>query len=213
MKKIIRLTESDLHRIVKETVNRILENELQQNETYNYPLGTVGVEYKNGEPFYLVNNPYEYVKQNGLGVKTMYKVGQIKARPSQEGQMNKGTVLDGGFEERGEYMENANSMIVRNPRGEEYQVPIDEFNRKYTLVKGSAPDENGYMTYNTFDKRQISTPVKHNVCVDMSKFWGPGQKQYGRAGDAHFVNPQDEGSYLIGDKELNDTHTTIPNNI
>jgi hypothetical protein len=73
MKKIIRLTENDLHKIVKESVNKILENEVQQNETYNYPLGTVGIEYKNGEPFYLVSNPYEYVKQNGLGVKTMYK--------------------------------------------------------------------------------------------------------------------------------------------
>ena len=57
-KKLIRLTESDLHRIVKESVKRIFEN-----ENFNYPPGVVGVEYKNGEPFYQINNPYEYVKQ------------------------------------------------------------------------------------------------------------------------------------------------------
>ena len=56
MKKIIRLTENDLHKIVKESVNRVLENELQPNETYNYPLGTVGVEYKKGTIYLLTPN-------------------------------------------------------------------------------------------------------------------------------------------------------------
>lgn len=199
MKKRIRLTETYLHNIIMESVVKVLNEDMEGN----LPPGTSGID-ENG--FYLVTNPMEYVKGNGLGIGIMYKVGKIKARPSVEGQANQGTVLDGGFVERGGYTENANSMIVRNPKGEEYQVPIDEFNRKYTPVDGAVPDADGYMTYNAFDKREISSPVKHNVCIDMSEFWGPGQKQYGRAGDAHFVNPRQPGSYLIGDSELRSTH-------
>lgn len=151
----------------------------------------------------------DYHKKQGLGGETMYKVGQVQARPSVAGRQNAGTNLEGGFAEREGYVENGDSMIVRNPRGEEYQVPKGEFDRKYTLAPGGQPDAEGWQTYNAFDKRQISGAVKHNLVKDMPN-WGPGQKQFARKGDAHFVNPDSDDTYFIGDKELGDTHTANP---
>lgn len=159
------------------------------------------------QTYYPVSDANRYAQANNLQDKTMYKVGQIQARPSVSGRQNNGTRLDGGFAEREGYIENGNSMIVRNPKGEEYQVPYEEFIRKYALVPGSQPDENGYQTYYVLDKRQISSPIKHNIALDKSRDWGPGQKQFGRKGDAHFVN----NDYLIGDPELRSTHTENPN--
>ena len=126
MKRKFRINEKALKKIIKESVKRVLR---ENNE--NFPPGTNGVD---NDGFYFVPNPTEYCRLNGLKTTTMYKVGQIKARPSVQGRENQGTVLGGGFAERGKYTENGNSMIVRNPKGEEYQVPMEEFNRKYLRI-------------------------------------------------------------------------------
>ena len=160
---------------------------------------------RDGMTFYPVTNTQEYVQRYGLSVQPMYKVGQVQARPAVQGRQHTGTRLEGGFQERDAFAENADAMIVRNPRGEEYQVPMEEFRRKYKPAQGSQPDPNGYQTYNVFDERMVSSPIKHNLYKEMPN-WGPGQKQFARAGDGHIVNPQNEDSYFIGDKELHDTH-------
>ena len=206
-KRKITLTENQLEKIVKQSFNKILM-ESQYPDEQQEGEGPIN---RDGVTYYPIGNTRDYVQQNNLQKTVMYKVGKIKARPSVSGRQNQGTNLEGGFAERDAYVENGNSMIVRNPRGEEYQVPMEEFQRKYTLDQNSEPDEDGYRTYNAFDKRIISSPVKHNVYKDMSQYWGPGQKQFGRAGDAHIVNPDNDDSYFIGDKELHDTHVLNPN--
>ena len=193
-----------------EFVNDVIFDRNNIDESVEYEFEGEPIKH-DGVVYYPIGDTSEYVKKNGLTKTVMYKVGKVKARPSVKGKRNKGTNLEDGFAERDEYIEDGESMIVRNPRGEEYQVPKDEFAKKYTLEKGSEPDEEGYRVYNAFDKRVITSPIKHNLYKDMSEFWGEGQKQFGRKGDAHIVNPDDDGSYFIGDKELNDTHTKNPN--
>ena len=52
MKKIIRLTESDLHRIVKESVNKILSEAKKKGYTYDPTDGRYYDEYGNAEDDY-----------------------------------------------------------------------------------------------------------------------------------------------------------------
>lgn len=206
-KQVIKLNEKQLKRVVSDSVRNILFEGNIDNEA-NSNGGPIN---RDGVVYYPIGNTSEYVRKNNLQTSVMYKVGKVKARPAVNGRQNHGTNLEGGFAERDGYVENGDSMIVRNPRGEEYQVPNAEFARKYTLDPNSQPDAEGYRVYNAFDKRIVSSPVKHNVYKDMSAYWGPGQKQFGRAGDAHIVNPDNDDSYFIGDKELKDTHVSNPN--
>lgn len=158
------------------------------------------------QTYYPANNLKGYADANNLGSDTMYKVGKVQARPSVAGRQNQGTVLN-GFKEREGYTEKGNgAMIVRNPKGEEYEVPGEEFAKKYTHA-GGEPDENGYSTYNVFNQRQVSAPVKNNLYKNMPN-WGKGQKQFARKGDAHIVNPSSNDSYFIGNNELKSTHVS-----
>ena len=62
MKKVIRLTEGDLHRIVKESVNRIL-NEIGDTERGQYALGALAKrKQQRGETF---DNDYDGHDYNG----------------------------------------------------------------------------------------------------------------------------------------------------
>ena len=200
--------ESKLRGVVRECVKTAVFE--AQNANGGNAGGLQPIE-RDGVTYYPVTNTQEYVQKYGLTVQPMYKVGTVQARPAVNGRQNAGTRLEGGFQERDAYTENANAMIVKNPRGEEYQVPIDEFNRKYKLAKGSQPDQNGYQTYNVYDERMISSPIKHDLYKEMPN-WGPGQKQFARAGDGHIVNPQNSDSYFIADRELKDTHVAKQTN-
>ena len=61
MKQRIRLTESEFHRIVKESVNRLI-NEI--NEAY----------------FKQVDNLRDYILQNGLQMRPVYKFQRVNAQ-------------------------------------------------------------------------------------------------------------------------------------
>lgn len=73
MKRTIRLTESDLHRIVKETVNRILSEERRGDDEYvkgpdGYSRYYINHKDRTVSPihgYYSSNEPKEYAKRHG----------------------------------------------------------------------------------------------------------------------------------------------------
>jgi hypothetical protein len=204
-KNIIKLTENELRKLVTETV-QIMLTEKHRASGLGKGKRIFRKEGGKKQTYYPMNDTGKYADAQGLGSNPMNKVGKIKARPSVAGRQNDGTVLDSGFNERDGYTETEGGMVVRNPKGEEYQIPTRaEFDRKYTPVPGSQPDAEGYSEYNSFDRRNISDPVKHNVYKNMPN-WGKGQKQFAQANNGHIVNPGTDDSYFIGDEELKSTH-------
>ena len=97
-KQIIRLTESDLHRIVKESVNRVL-NEIGDTERGQYKLGALARrKQQRGETF---DNDYDGYNYDGVfnddDVKHYARSKRNYARNSDKMRQKMGNAFDKGF--------------------------------------------------------------------------------------------------------------------
>ena len=106
MKKLVRLTESDLHRIVKESVNMILETEFKQVDNLNDYIQQNNLQMKPASKFQRVNaqsgKSYinQYGKQNGMDKRQI-------GRMVRKGGAPLSTVAGDGTQE-------TNNMVTKN---------------------------------------------------------------------------------------------------
>ena len=134
MKKIVRLTESELKHLIRESVNRLMEDEFRQ-----------------------VPNLGDYVKQQGLSFRQASKFQRINARPAKPGEQIQTIASDGVAETTNVAKEG--DWIVNNVSNPENQWIIDgaTFQKKYVPVEG---EEGVYAPKGgPMNAAQISEPI------------------------------------------------------
>lgn len=150
-----------------------------------------------------VNLESEEVVKNLLKAPIYKKFAEVKARPGKIDEKIE-TRLSDGLKESFEIVKNEGDMVVTNPDGEKYVVPVEEFKNSYeeTEVKEVFRPK-GFC-------RAIENPFKEPIEIDAP--WGEVEKEYA---NCMVVTKCDKDGnvkskpYLIGNKEFKDTYKQV----